>query len=357
MFFIKRFIIWGLILGVSVTQILLYIPIFTCRSSGKNVLCSPIYKVQLIEDSKLTHDFIATLNELLRLLSYLTIDMGWDGEITTPTIYDNGYLDKAMKENNIFKVNYFGYCKFQDSKNDYCSRLTSSCLDLFGTIAKDMGVYLSRYTSNYKTNPDVIGSSLQQFYYLTLLSIYKFLKMDHKNDNNFLQILYGIHNVKVSDTIHVYSDSYKSAVITLYISMISNNVLKDLLLLEFTAVILLFLAISGFGALLFIWKKQTILPLIIMIISIISFMLSFFSFASTLTNILSLKRLERNEDIIENGWEMLQVTYGSGFIFACIRHSLQWVILILGIVVKKYYSVVPKPQPVIQNEIKEEEDK
>lgn len=339
MLLFKRFIVWVILFGVTLTHVLLYIPDFTCMSSNRLSICLPQFSFGIIDSSSITHDFIASLREFLKLLSYLTIDMGWSNGIPHSQTYNDENLVNTFSLSNDYNVNHFGYCKLTDDIKEYCTGNNHSGLDIFGLLVKDVGIQLAKLSSRHENNTNLLGDSLVFTYHLSLSSVFKFLKGDERHGNSFSKLLIGDKASAEKEDDDEKTYAYRRGVFLMYGIMLFNRIFYYIHLFEIMTGIFCLIAVITFGFVLLLRKKHNIVPQIIKISSSLLLILASTCFIGTLSYITLLKMFELDPTgLVTTGWEMLEVSLGSGFIVSSIRYIFQWIYVPLAFITSNHYT-------------------
>ncbi|EDO16611.1 hypothetical protein Kpol_520p34 [Vanderwaltozyma polyspora DSM 70294] len=356
MIFLKRFIVWTFLFIVTLIQLLLYLPDFSCISkNGGLPICTSQFNFAIVDSSHITHDFITSIRELLRLLSYLTIDMGWSSGLPAPDAYNDENLVDTFHLNNIYKVNYFGYCKKNGKQKEYCTSNHSSGMDILALLVRDVGIQLGKLSSAYENNTEILGESLVFTYELSLSSLHTFIKGDRQRGNILPKIVTNQGNEQ-TDLEYSSSKAYDKGVSLAYGLMLFNEIMYFIHIFEITISVHCFLNVILFGFALVWGKKQILLPTLLKITSSLLLVFASISFSGNLLYLLLLKMLEPDPTgITTTGWEMLEVKAGSGFIITCIRVGIQWIFLPVAFITSNHY-IQPKKQQTKIDELKSDDE-
>ncbi|EHN00940.1 Sma2p [Saccharomyces cerevisiae x Saccharomyces kudriavzevii VIN7] len=226
MFLPKRLIVWGVLLVLSLSQFLLYLPTTTCTSSKGLRLCAPQFTITVIGGSSTANEFIASVREFLRLISYLTIDMGWSNEFTDPSVYEDENLVDTFQPDKIFELNYFGFCKRSNKSKIYCTSNENYGMDVLEVLVRDVGIQLGNISTTRSNETKQFGDSLVLTYRLALTSIRDFLKHDKHSGNALSKALIGTPDPNVKDPSP--TKNYLKGVNLAYILMMFNGMVFTL---------------------------------------------------------------------------------------------------------------------------------
>ncbi|KAG7929121.1 hypothetical protein KL925_001302 [Ogataea polymorpha] len=131
-----------------------------------SVYCLPKIEFQFIDDSRASP--LNTIRESIKVITYFAMDLGTD----SPAV---DFTDKDIKEidtfsvDNIFKINYFGYCKDNYLTNGRTCTSFRGGLDLPSVLVKDAGMSLSIISS--QGQPQDVGDSLVTGFHAILESL------------------------------------------------------------------------------------------------------------------------------------------------------------------------------------------
>ncbi|KAG7701494.1 hypothetical protein KL929_000051 [Ogataea haglerorum] len=145
---------------LSFLALLMFVPPLLIGSvsvscSADTVYCLPKIEFQFVDDSRSSP--LTTIRESIKVITYFAMDLGTD----SPAV---DFTDKDIKEidtfsvDNIFKINYFGYCKDSYLTNRRTCTSFRGGLDLPSVLVKDAGMSLSIMSS--QGNPQDVGDSL-----------------------------------------------------------------------------------------------------------------------------------------------------------------------------------------------------
>ncbi|CCD24621.1 Sma2p NDAI_0D03070 [Naumovozyma dairenensis CBS 421] len=337
MLIFKRFIVWAILLGLTSIQFLLYLPSFTCTFSPLSSFCSPQFNFGIVGTSIAAKEFIGSVREFLKLLSYLTLDMGWSNELIDPEIYKDENLIDTFQDSNVYKVNYLGFCKKNDieDKKIYCVSNGLAGMDILGILIRDIGLQLGELSSAHVNDTRQLGDSMVFTYHLTLNSLRKLFKNDKKKDKGFSKILLG--DQKNADG----PKNYRRGIDIAYTLMLFNKVLTITYLTEFSISFICVAIVVAFGMVLLWGKHHRFIPLFLKIFGSLLMLLSTITFCCNIIYLLILKAWEVNtsETTSVTGWEMLKVSIGSGFMINGVRYVLQWVFLPVLFLTANHYGV------------------
>ncbi|KAG7717684.1 hypothetical protein KL949_002958 [Ogataea haglerorum] len=145
---------------LSFLALLMFVPPLLIGSvsvscSADTVYCLPKIEFQFVDDSRSSP--LTTIRESIKVITYFAMDLGTD----SPAV---DFTDKDIKEidtfsvDNIFKINYFGYCKDSYLTNRRTCTSFRGGLDLPSVLVKDAGMSLSIMSS--QGDPQDVGDSL-----------------------------------------------------------------------------------------------------------------------------------------------------------------------------------------------------
>lgn len=336
MIIFKRFIVWTILFGITITQFLLYLPNFSCTVSTGVPLCAAQFHFSIVGTSTITRDFINSIREFLRLISYLALDMGWKGA-ADPKVYSEENLVDTFDPENVFKVNFFGYCKKNGYRRDYCVQNGDSGMDVLSVLVRDVGIQLAKLTSSPANNTKVLGDSLVLTYHLSLSSLRRFLKGNRRNSNSFSKILFGAQDTDMDDD---RADQYGKGVDIAYALKVFNKILFFWQVGEFASSFVCLVTVIAFGLVLTFGKRHRSLPILLKCSSSVLVAAATLTLVSDTVYFLFLKLLEPSHDHSQiSDWALLQVTIGSGFVIGCARYMLQLFFLPITFLTANHYSV------------------
>lgn len=321
---------------ISALQLLLYMPDFTCTISSGLPLCAPQFSFSIIEDSPTTKDFVASVREFLKLLSYMAIDLGWSTELMDSEIYEEKNLVDTFHHNNVYKVNYLGYCKVGHSGKNYCTLNGDSGMDVLEILVRDVGIQLGKLSTAHVNNTKILSDSLVLTYHLTVSSLKSFLKNDRHRDNALTNILFGLPISPQPDSDSFVQDndnlvqhktaSYGKGVGIAHTLSLYNMWFFYLHIVEFISSFLCTSSVGGLGLVLLWGKKHNYMPDLMKTFTCILNIISAITFLAHIIYILSLKLLEKDPDGFaqnDNNWDLLRVKLGVGFFLLWFRVFLQ----------------------------------
>ncbi|ODV83324.1 hypothetical protein CANARDRAFT_187001, partial [[Candida] arabinofermentans NRRL YB-2248] len=108
---------------------------------------------------------LATIHDSIKVVSYFAMDLGTNKVNTEFSDEEIDGIDSFSIE-NIYRLNYFGYCRFNYMNNIESCDTFSSGLDLASVLVRDAGVRLSMISK--QGNPSDIGNSLVSAYHALL---------------------------------------------------------------------------------------------------------------------------------------------------------------------------------------------
>ena len=262
MFFPKRLIVWGVLLILSLSQFMLYLPATTCTTSKGLRLCAPQFTITVIGGSSTANEFIASVREFLRLISYLTIDMGWSNEFTDPSIYEDENLVDTFQPDKVFELNYFGFCKRDNRSKIYCTSNENYGMDVLEVLVRDVGIQLGNISTTRSNETKKFGDSLVLTYRLALTSIRDFLKHDKHSGNALSKALIGAPNTNLDDTSS--TKNYLKGVNLAFILMMFNGIVFYFAVLEIIVGFLNICVVSAFGGALSVGKRHRLFPILLL---------------------------------------------------------------------------------------------
>ena len=357
----RRLILWSIALMLAVAQIFLYIPTFTCTDNLNLPLCTPQFVFSLMDDSSLGKGLIDATREFLRLLSVLTLDMGWtvndiiknNNSYRNNNSYWEDQLVDTLHRRSSFKVNYHGYCnirKYKHMTKKVCYSNENNGMDIMTVLMRDMGIQYGKLLSLDMNNTIKLGNSVVYTYKIATSSLFHFIKNDQREDNIFSKTILGfrppvkttMQNVSgtrsnISGGSSNSSSSkrkerrtnFEKIIIVARLFTLFNEGIRVILFIEMIMACICFLF-----TLMSLWlvikpiKKK---------ISIISFLLALtYALLATTTFLNSVVLqiilrtlvpvIDDHDNIlpaVEDDWGFIQVSVGSGFIFGCVRYCVQ----------------------------------
>lgn len=344
---LKNFILWIILLVMVLTQLLLYIPIFSCRNSGPTPVCLEQFRFSIVGASAVTEEFISSIKEVLRLVSYLAIDMGWSTDLGDSDLYREENLVDTFDAQNTYKVNYLGYCKRRHNTVLYCAPNGHSGMDVLGILVRDIGIQLGMLSSSHVDDTTLLGNSMVLTYHLALSSLEKFLKAEQTSALSKM-ILLDDDTSSSEGKPHV--SQFARGVALARFLQVANGSVFIVLLCELSLSALCLLVVLVYGLTLILRLKLKIIATSLKFTISTLMGVATITFLSTLLYFLVLKTLEPSRDPLQMAgkWDIMQVSVGPGFIIGCIRYALQVLLLPLIFVVLRYYKTREEPSQVIQ---------
>lgn len=331
----------------------------TCTGEDSLPYCTPQFKFELMDDSTLGQELINSAREFLRLLSYLTIDMGWTSNdiikynqtYGTDDIYAEEHLVNTFHKGNYFKVNYNGYCKY--SKNKYitkkkCYSNENNGMDIITVLMRDIGIQLGELSSLNKNETLKLGNSVVYTYKLATRSLFHFIRKDHKEDNMFAKIVLGV----TSDDSELNEDerhrtNFEKVIIVARLFTLFNQGIRWILLVEVIMAVLCLL--TSLQTLILLLKPITSkLSIFSFLIALTYLLLATTTFVNSLILQIVLRALapalDANENILpsEDDWGFIRVQIGTGFILGCLRFGFQCVFFIITTIIICLYKKKPE---------------
>ena len=343
----KHLLLWIILISLSLIQLLLYLPNLTCNPEINLPICTPQFSVSLSGSSTVSREFLGSIREFLRLLSYLTIDMGWSNELISPDVYDRRNLIDTFDSGNTYDINYFGFCKTtaatDGDNNIFCSSSARSGMDIPSILVKDIGVKLGTLSTAYVNSTESLGNSLLLTYHLAIASLRNLIRNDLRTgDDTVLSLLIGSalksgddNGSKDDGTMDTESSKYVKGIELAYMLMRFNSIMLQFLIYEMVTGMLSTVLTALFGVLLLVNLKIRLFILILRITAVVFFTISTVSFLATVLYLAGLKSLEPSTDMPgtetpdSQTWGLLEVTVGTGFIVTCVRYMIQCVVLVL----------------------------
>lgn len=341
----------------------MYIPTFTCTGNDHLPLCTSQFMFSLMDDSTLGQELINTAREFLRLLSYLTLDMGWtpndiirfNDTFDANDMYADEHLIDTFHRGNTFKVNYHGYCKY--TKNKYitkrqCYSNGNNGMDIMTVLMRDIGIQLGGLSSLETKDSLKLGNSVVSTYKLATESLFNFIWNDAKEDNMFARIVLGVN--ETNSTTILESDgkpytNFEKVIIIARIFNLFNEGIRIILMVEMiiSCVCLLSTLFSLWMLLKPISSRASIINFLMALTYIL---LATTTFLNSIILQIILKTLapslDDQEHILpqQDDWGLIRVTIGSGFIFGCFRYAVQVGFFIISIVmVCLHKRRIPEP--------------
>lgn len=186
----RRAFICVSILCVALAQLLMHMVSISCTSKTGERFCHPQFTLTFSGPPVGSDGLLLALKDLLKLLSYMAIDLGSHHSLPQDADYDEINLVNTLESSNTFKVNFLGYCKDQpmirELKN-YCTKHNSG-LDPISLIMRDMGIQFGLLSSK---NPKIMGESFVYTYKLGLRAIADTSRNLDKENNMLRRYLKG----------------------------------------------------------------------------------------------------------------------------------------------------------------------
>ncbi|QLQ79941.1 hypothetical protein HG537_0C05900 [Torulaspora globosa] len=347
MIFLKKFVAWIIMLIIALTQLLLYIPIFSCRDTGPSPVCIEQFRFSIIGSSAITEEFINSVKEVLKLISYLAIDMGWSTRMTDSEIYREENLVDTFDAENVYSVNHFGYCKKKHNSIVYCARNGHSGMDVLGILVRDIGIQLGMLSISHQNETTMVGDSLVLTYHLGLTSLKKFLKA--KQTSTLSKVLL-LEDGQTERTNNTGPPQFAKGVALARFLQLANAGVLIMLINEIAASTLCLLAVLAYGITLILKLKVRILITALKVAASTLIAIATITFTSTLLYFLALKTLEPSSDPLQppTKWDIMQVSVGPGFVIGWIRYALQIILLPLVFLTIRYYRAREEPCQVVE---------
>lgn len=278
-----------------------------------------------------------SIKEFLKLLSYLAIDMGWSKDLTDTDIYKEEKLVDTFDSENVYKVNYVGYCKKRYGERLYCIQNWDSGMDVLGILVRDIGIQLGMLSMSHQNETRLLGDSMVLTYHLSLSSLRRFLRGDQGNALSKLVIADDDSTQSRSAS---KTSSYSKGVEMAYCLKMVNKLLLLIHFCELTLSLLFLAAVLAFGICLVLRLKIKVLALILRIGVSTTAFLGTMSITGMIMYFLVLKSLEppRDPTRLSSKWDIIQVSLGSGFIIGCIRYAIQIILVPVTFVITRHYS-------------------
>ena len=340
----KHLLLWIILISLSLVQLLLYLPNLTCNPDINLPICTPQFSISLSGSSTVSREFLGSIREFLRLLSYLTIDMGWSNELISPDVYDRKNLIDTFDSGNTYDINYFGFCKTtvatDGDNNVFCSSSARSGMDIPSILVKDIGVKLGTLSTAYVNSTESLGNSLLLTYHLAIASLRNLIRNDLKTgDDTVLSLLIGTalkggdgdgNGSRSDGAMDTESSKYVRGIELAYMLMRFNSIMLQFLIYEMVTGMISTVLTALLGVLLLVNLKIRLFILILRITAVVFFAISTVSFLATVLYLAVLKSLEPGTETPDlQTWGLLEVTVGTGFIVTCIRYMIQCVVLVL----------------------------
>lgn len=164
-----------LMFAIYIFQLMMFVPLFTCSTTVALPLCMPQFQLRLQQNSTIAQNFLYSAKELLKLLSFLAIDLGWDVDSSAlpgSEDYDESNIVNTFQPTNLYRINFFGYCKKQSGPQklkNYCVDNWNG-VDLFAIFIRDMGFQFGKLSSS---NVKIMSDSFMLAYELGVRSLYE----------------------------------------------------------------------------------------------------------------------------------------------------------------------------------------
>ncbi|ANZ77927.1 BA75_04808T0 [Komagataella pastoris] len=162
----------------------LIVTMHSCREDS--ILCLPQISFQLSSETPIARALLVKAEQALRLISYIAVDLGAhpseDGNVfvnphlremaikknmQNPTEFNSvfNYLKTVdtLTTDNIFRLNFFGYCKDQLAKGSTVCK-NEWGLDFVSVLLRDAGDQLSQITSDPELGRQLVGESFVKAY-------------------------------------------------------------------------------------------------------------------------------------------------------------------------------------------------
>ncbi|SCU90506.1 LAME_0E08856g1_1 [Lachancea meyersii CBS 8951] len=175
--------LWFSILALLLAIVLLHIPNASCTSVAGPRSCIPQYKIRFLEVPDRDQDILQGAKGLLRLLSYVAVDLNANGKAAASADYDDVNLVNTFNPSNYFKINHLGYCKEQPSVTKipcYCTNNLNG-LEPISMLVRDVGVQFGITSSK---NPYMMGNSFVYAFKLGLRALMDAGKATGTNSND-----------------------------------------------------------------------------------------------------------------------------------------------------------------------------
>lgn len=352
---LKRLILWSIVLILAITQILLYIPTFTCTGDLNLPLCTPQFVFSLVDDSLLGKELINAAREFLRLLSFLSIDMGWksndvirfNNSYGNNDVYSKEYLVDTFYRGNSFKVNYYGYCKLRKYKHmtkKVCYSNENNGMDIMTVLMRDIGIQFGELSLLDKNSSVKLGNSVVYTYKIVTRSLFHFINNDRREGNIFTKTILGRQS-PIKTTVQNFKDmsrsgggsskkkkgltNFEKIIIIARLFTLFNESIRIILFIEMGMACVCF-----FSTLISLWllikstKKKV--SIITFLIALTYALLATTTFLNSVILQIILRTLSPIVDDYDNilptlddDWGFIRVSVGSGFIFGCVRYCMQ----------------------------------
>lgn len=138
--------------------VLLQLPSVSCTNSSGPRFCVPQYQLRFLDIPNQDQNLLEGVKDLLKLLSYMAVDLNYSDRPTAVADYDDINLVNTFSPLNVFKINFLGFCKEQHA----FSKLPTYCvnnkfgLEPISMIVRDLGVQFGIISSK---NPRIMGES------------------------------------------------------------------------------------------------------------------------------------------------------------------------------------------------------
>lgn len=333
----------------------------TCTGNKHLPICCPQFTFSLMDESSLGKELINSAREFIRLLSYLTIDMGWSSnDITrfnetygTNDIYADKYLIDTFHKGMCFKVNYNGYCKYSSNKyatKRKCYLNENNGMDIMTILMRDIGIQLGELSSLSQNDTLKLGNSVVYTYKLATRSLFHFIRKDYKEDNMFAKIVLGVNSqVDEKDEEQKNLTNFEKIIIVARLFTLFNQGIRWILVVEMIMACICFLA-SIFSLLLLLQPISYKATVFSFLMALSYLLLATTTFVNAIILQIILRTLapalDANENILpsEDDWGLIKVHTGSGFILGCLRFGFQCIFFIATTLVLYLHKRKPEEQ-------------
>ncbi|CCK70654.1 Sma2p KNAG_0E04010 [Huiozyma naganishii CBS 8797] len=323
----KNTICWLIIICGFLTQLLLYIPSFTCTNDKALPICMPQFSFEVVKDSRLSSGLTLGFREFLGALSYFAYNMGWSSSHSKENdkIYEWEELIDTFDPGNRYYANYGGFCKYNGSRKVACFSNNGYGPNVFAILAQDFGIQLGNLSLSNSNSSLTFGS---QFTY-SFMSIVKHLKRyisTHWFDDSVISSLVPMYKKIQEDLLH-----FNNVIIIIAWFLKFNKIVFIVFLLEFVASIACTLwFLCSFGVIKICrYKGAYANPgSVYIIIIFMAFTTASFILSICLQGTLGILNQDPN-NFQNDKFTLIQAKVGSGFIITCVRYAMQVSVVII----------------------------
>lgn len=328
--FKTKYIVLAVLNTVTLLQVLLYLPNFTCTSSKLLPLQTPQFTFTIVASSNVAKELLGSICEFLRLLSYLAIDLGWNSSLIDQASYNDDNLVNTFNAGTVYNINFNGYCKQNTTEPAYCLSNEHYGMDIISILMRDVGVQLGQLSPLYTNNTKVLGNSFAYTYDITIQSVRRFLSnMDTANNMFSMAISSGSYS---TGSLKAFQRGIELA----YWLMKFNVGLQLISQIELIISIFSLLLCFMFTIMLILRSAQKTIILTMRLTTSTLFFFASISYGSLIILYTVLKTLQPQSNTTHSyNLGLLNVSIGSGFIFSTIRYVSQATLLVLTLIIPR----------------------